>query len=644
MMTKETAMNTIERNQERMNAFALAIGMFWILCGSLPSSVFANETHGARLSKEDQIRFPVSSWVLNVKESPYNAKGDGKTDDTLAIQRALNDLMGSHRVLYFPSGTYLISKTLQWTNRKADGTNAWGYNWLQGQGTDCTKIVLKDSTFRDPTKPQSMMWCGGFGSADWFHNHIENIAFDIGRDNPGAIGLQFYSNNYGALRHVRITDRDGTGVIGLHLGYADMNGPLLVKHCEITGFGIGIQSGFAVNGQVIEHVTLEGQQEVGISNAGQSLKIRSMRSQNRVPAVMAYGTTVLVDATLEGIEGANSLPAVVNYNGGRLYVRDLEAPGYRRAIASVESPDSVQAFQMGADQQPHTIGPRIEEYASTQATVMGNDPWKSLRLPVRETPELEWESPEAWANAVDFGADPTGSRDSSEAIQRAIDSGAKTVFLPGFMAITKTVIVRSRVERIIGTGGWLDYTSQAKPTLRIEDGAAPIVFLEHLSSVHGGIEVDTARPIVFKSMGIHRLSFTAKTQGSEVYMEDVTTLDLQLNRQRMWARQLNIENEGTHLTNRNGDAWILGYKTERGGTLARTEQGGRTEILGGFSYTTTAGKLAPMFVTRDASTFAYFGEVCFNGDPYEVLIEHERAGRTERIRRGEGDTLPYVAP
>ncbi|MCU0710297.1 MAG: glycoside hydrolase family 55 protein, partial [Pirellula sp.] len=129
-------MNTIERNQERMNAFALAIGMFWILCGSLPSSVFANETHGARLSKEDQIRFPVSSWVLNVKESPYNAKGDGKTDDTLAIQRALNDLMGSHRVLYFPSGTYLISKTLQWTNRKADGTNAWGYNWLQGQGTD----------------------------------------------------------------------------------------------------------------------------------------------------------------------------------------------------------------------------------------------------------------------------------------------------------------------------------------------------------------------------------------------------------------------------------------------------------------------------------------------------------------------------
>jgi hypothetical protein len=624
--------------------YFIALGLISLLGGWTQDRAMASDSVGARLSNEDQIRFPVSPWVLNVKEPPYLAKGDGETDDTRAIQRALNDLMGSHRVLYFPAGTYVISKTLKWTNRKADGSNAWGFSWLQGQGTNCTKILLMDSTFRDRAKPQSMMWCGGFGSADWFHNHIENITFDIGRDNPGAIGLQFYSNNYGAVRHVRITDRDGTGAIGLHLGYADMNGPLLVKHCEITGFGIGIQSGFAVNGQVIEHVTLEGQREVGVSNAGQSLTIRSLRSRNRVPALMAYGTTVLVDAVLEGIEGAGSLPAVVNYNGGRLYVRDLQTEGYRRAIASVETPDSGEAFRMISADQPETIGPLIEEFASTQATVIGGGPWKSLRLPIRETPEFEWESPDKWANAVDFGADPTGNRDSSRAIQRAIDSGAKTVFLPGFMAVTETVIVRGRVERILGTSGWLDYTSQAKPTLRIEDGAAPMVFMEHLSSVNGGIEVDTARPIVFKSMGMHRLGFTQKTQGSEVYMEDVTALDLQLNQQRMWARQLNIENEGTHLTNRNGEVWILGYKTERGGTLARTEQGGRTEILGGFSYTTTAGKLAPMFATRDASTFAYFGEVCFNGEPYDVLIEHERAGRTQRIRRGEGDTLPYVAP
>ena len=34
--------------------------------------------------------------------------GDGKTDDTAAIQKAID----GHRVLYFPSGHYLVSDTL----------------------------------------------------------------------------------------------------------------------------------------------------------------------------------------------------------------------------------------------------------------------------------------------------------------------------------------------------------------------------------------------------------------------------------------------------------------------------------------------------------------------------------------------------
>jgi len=36
--------------------------------------------------------------------------------------------------------------------------------------------------------------------------------------------------------------------------------------------------------------------------------------------------------------------------------------------------------------------------------------------------------------------------------------------------------------------------------------------------------------------------------------------------------------------------------------------GGRTELFGTMSYTTTtAGKLAPMFVTTDASIYVFFG-------------------------------------
>lgn len=90
------------------------------------------------------------------------------------------------------------------------------------------------------------------------------------------------------------------------------------------------------------------------------------------------------------------------------------------------------------------------------------------------------------------------------------------------------------------------------------------------------------------------------------------------------------------------DLWVLGYKTERGGTLLETRGGGRSEILGGFSYTTTAGKLAPMFVNQDSSVFAFFSEVCYNGDPFATLIRETRGEQTKELKRGEGTTTPYV--
>lgn len=39
------------------------------------------------------------------------AQGDGKTDDTLALQKAINVTDG-FQILYFPKGEYLISRPL----------------------------------------------------------------------------------------------------------------------------------------------------------------------------------------------------------------------------------------------------------------------------------------------------------------------------------------------------------------------------------------------------------------------------------------------------------------------------------------------------------------------------------------------------
>ena len=53
---------------------------------------------------------PFASWV-NVKTA-FGAKGDGVTDDTAALQAALNSISHSHYVLWFPNGNYLITSSL----------------------------------------------------------------------------------------------------------------------------------------------------------------------------------------------------------------------------------------------------------------------------------------------------------------------------------------------------------------------------------------------------------------------------------------------------------------------------------------------------------------------------------------------------
>ncbi len=315
-------------------------------------------------SAEASIEFPSHAHVVDVTQAPYSAKGDGLADDTQAIQAAINDHVGQHHLIYFPRGTYLISDTIRWPKRFAEHDN-WGFTYLCGQSTQDTVIRLKDATFTDPQNPQAIMWCGGFGSADWFHNYVENLTFDVGKQNPGATALQFYSNNSGAVRNCRFIADQDSGHVGLDLAHRDMNGPLLVLRCEIVGFKRGIATAHAVNGQVFEHIRLKNQREVGMSNEGQSISIRRLVSENSVPALTTYGTTCLIEAKLTGTGNASSHPSIINFNGGRLFVRQLQTQGYRRAIGDVShTPDSGAAYRLTEADKPDSVGPLVDEYSS----------------------------------------------------------------------------------------------------------------------------------------------------------------------------------------------------------------------------------------------------------------------------------------
>lgn len=585
---------------------------------------------GARLDPSD-VRFPASASVIDVTKPPYNAKGDGVTDDTAAIQQALLDTMGQHKIVYLPNGTYKVTKPIRWKNQDSKKKTAYGFNWVQGQSTAKTVLRLADKTFTDPAKPEPIMWCGGFGSADWFHNYIQNVTFDTGKGNPGAVGLQFYSNNTGCVRDVDIVSGDGKGVIGLDLGHRDMNGPLLVRNVRVTGFDTGIRCAASVNSQTFERVNLTGQTKVGFANLGQCVSARRLTYEGSATAVKADSFTVLLECAFTGnpreLKGSTTVPAV-QLDKAPFFARNVATSWYLGAVAAADG----KQFGNSLSVDELVVGKSLNPFDS---------PVKSLGLPVKETPDAVWDDPKTWAVAESFGADPTGQKDSTDGIQKAIDSGATTVFIPGFSQISKPIKVRGKVRRIIGSGGWVDYFGKTKPNFVVEDGDEKAVSIEHFADVNGGVDVNTTRTVVLRSLGVKQVTFK---KPAEAFFEDVVTNDLTVIRgQSVWARQLNIENEGTHLTNDGGNLWVLGYKTERGGTLLHTKAGGRSEIFGNYSYTTTAGKLAPMFRTEDGSVFAFFNEVCYSGDPFAALLSDTRGKETKTVKRDAGWPTPYVS-
>jgi len=573
---------------------------------------------GASLSQEN-IAFPACASVVDVTKPPYSARGDGQADDTEAIQKALSDTMGAHKILYFPNGVYLVSKTLRHTKQDSRGGEAWGFNWLQGQSTARTIIRLKDGVFTDADRPQPILWGGGFGSADWFHNYIQNVTFDAGRNNPGAIGLNFYSNNSGAIRDVQIVSQDGGGAIGLDLGN-NMNGPLLVRNVAVRGFAVGIRAASSVNSQTFEHISLIGQSKCGLTNDGQSIAIRGLYSENAVTALRTNSFTCLLDSRLVGQGAASSVPAV-QVGKTSFLARHVATSGYQTAIA--------------AEGEKGEPGPVVAEYMTGKPTRPFDGPVKSLGLPVEETPDVPWDDADRWV-VIEAAADRS---DAAPAVQAAIDSGATSILLGHGLRFRSPVIVRGKVRRITGTGGDINYGVDANPDFIIEDGESPIIVLEHMAPIGGGILIDTGRTVVLRSLEARVFNLGR----GNLFMEDFCTHKLRINLlQNAWARQLNVENQGTHLTNEGGKLWILGYKTERGGTLIHTKDGGQTELFGTFSYTTTAGKLAPMFVTEDASVFAYFNEICYTGDPFTTLIRETRDDVTKIVERGQGGIAPYV--
>jgi hypothetical protein len=187
---------------------------------------------------------PDGAKIVNVRD--YGAKGDGKTDDTLAIRKAIWANIDRNRYaappfIYLPAGTYRLTGPIE---GRAEDVNGWSSGWragflLVGQARAKSVLKLDDACagYGDAGKPRWVVATGSEadgpnqsgGGNRAFRHCIANLTIDVGNRNPGAIALDFIASNRGTVENVRLVSGTDAGHKGLAM---DRNwpGPALIKN------------------------------------------------------------------------------------------------------------------------------------------------------------------------------------------------------------------------------------------------------------------------------------------------------------------------------------------------------------------------------------------------------------------------------
>ncbi len=648
----------------RSNSLILLVGLLSVGLTAVEPTLTAGLPLVTQASPDKN--FPDDSGIVNIKTA-YGAKGDGVTDDTQAILRAIREHIGytgATKVIYFPKGTYLVSDELVWKNTSGNWDT---YLTFQGQNRDQTIIKLKDNApgYNDPNNRKAVIYTasknasanGGGGQAH--RNYIFDLTVDTGKGNPGAVGIDYHANNQGAMRNVTIRSGDGTGTIGLKMSRG-WPGPCLIQHVKIVGFDIGI---LAVNPEysiTFEDIELENQKVLGIRNLWNVLSIRRLTSRNSVPVIKNDNTsgagskdnrslTVVIDGNFTG--GASSNVAIDNY-AGQVYARNITTSGYQ---AVIKNKGTVV---------PGTL---IAEYVSTQPYSLFTSPQRSLNLPIEETSSFHDNDLSNWVNVRDFGATPSDGSNDTSAIQAAINStitsGKSTLYFPtGYYRINQTLIVRGNVRKIVGMqsriesydSSYFSDSNNLRPFLRVADGTPDTVIIDGLDTGGGigtnagaiGIEQATSRTLVIQdSKQGGTIAYRSTAGAGKLFIEDVVGGRFRFDYpQKVWARHLNTEINDLKIRNNGATLWILGIKTENNNTgsglptVIETRGGGQTELLGGLLYPTREVPTSvPAFITHESKISLIYAVSAYGTPPqnYEIHVQETRGGVTKTLSKSQ---------
>lgn len=613
---------------------------------------------------------PDTDLVVDVTQPPWNCDNTGVIDVTTNLQAVIDtykhDTQQSYpRIIYFPAGTYLVSKTL------IGGEETPGGGWiiLQGEDRNRSIIKLKDNCdgsgdtddFTDPSNPRAVVdYFTDIWSNNAFVNGLENLTIDVGSGNYGAIGAHFFDNNCGYVRNTtfRTSGANPVGFAGLSTALRTPNGIGLLKNIFVQGFDVGIDFNNyrSVMPWALENIVLSGQTKYGIDINKKPIGVRNLISTNSVPVIHVTHDAALVtiiDATLIG--GSETSPAIY-VESGTLYARNIKTDGYAYPIYDGRHGGIITG---NFAQSAYTSGPVSHLWNSS--------PDRALELPIVQTPEVPWGSTNDWAIIA-----PNPPHDDTETIRKAMDSGATTVFFtPGFYRIGGSITIGKNVQRVAGQFAVIDIVAP----LRDETTPQPIFIYEGDENTTTVVERfialwdDLSHYMIHDSgngnLVVRDTFWTAgpvyrndPATSSRFFIENVHSLPggqhPELNRpayiftcQDVWARQFNPEMQMPHAINDAGNFWLFGFKTgEREGPMSITRNHGNTEIYNGLMNNThddTSPSLtnAVLIQIEDGDLSAVMLERASWGDGGNGWGFHRRV--VEETRNTETRTIIHTA-
>ena len=591
--------------------------------------------------------------IINLKNPPFNAVGDGRTDDTSAFIRVLdfisNDLREGRAAkrdglpwsVYLPKGTYLVSDTL--VSQQDPGPGGFCYLRLIGQDRNDTVIRLKDKApgFGDASRPKTLLpWEGktpGQGNILW-GNQARNFTIDTGSGNPGAIAMTFMGANASSMDNLTLRSGDGQGRIGLHFSWWSVQG----HYCDITieGFDVGIRGTDARETQpTLEYVTLSGQRQAGYEIGPHAASIRRLLYRGSAPAIVVNhptSQTVLIDSRLEGKDAKS---AAIMMTGDK-----KDAQVFFRNVAVTGYPASLDAFGqtvLKGDITEYVSGPVIRTFRDA--------PTQSMALPVEEVSLVPWESnPDNWTSPEDFkGTDV-------ERVQAALHSGKPAIYFPKVYKMAKDSPAL-HVPTTVRQMDFMHAPSQWWCKFQIDEASRAPLWVENASRMPS-FYLNAPRPIHlrFGRYGV----YVNTDKPVSIHLENGAALTAAFDplacpkNARLYARSINQESHEEKGLKPNfmvhgGLMWVLGFKSEQRQPSFLVDNGGFLEVLGGYQNFTYSGDTYPLVIVNQANASVvattymsrkYLDAIWETRDHWSVRVSNDEMPR--RNKSGINYTMP----